>query len=66
MNYYDIVNKIARGEKLDSLPLRVTYYTRVSTSSDVQLISLDNQLSYYENYIKSNKNWEYVNGYTCT
>lgn len=63
MNYYDVVSAIARGEKIYNLPLRVTYYCRVSTDSDVQLNSLDNQLDYYENYIKSKKEWTFVDGY---
>lgn len=63
MNYYDIVNAVTRGEKIFNLPLRVTYYCRVSTDSDVQLNSLDNQLEYYEEYIKSRDAWVFVNGY---
>ena len=63
MNYDDIVSAIARGEKIYNLPLRVTYYCRVSTDSDVQLNSLDNQLDYYENYIKSKLDWTFVPGY---
>ncbi len=63
MNYYDVVSAIARGEKIYNLPLRVTYYCRVSTDSDVQLNSLDNQLDYYDNYIKSKKEWTFVDGY---
>ena len=63
MNYYDIVSAIAHGEKIYNLPLRVTYYCRVSTDSDVQLNSLDNQLDYYETYIKKNKAWSFVDGY---
>ena len=63
MNYYDIVNAITHGEKIYDLPLRVTYYCRVSTDSDVQLNSLDNQLEYYENYIRSKENWTFVDGY---
>lgn len=63
MNYYDIVSAITRGEKIYNLPLRVTYYCRVSTDSDVQLNSLDNQLEYYENYIKSKSTWTFVDGY---
>ncbi|MGN0966839.1 MAG: recombinase family protein [Candidatus Coprovivens sp.] len=58
-----MVSAIARGEKLYNLPLRVTYYCRVSTDSDVQLNSLDNQLDYYETYIKKNKTWSFVDGY---
>lgn len=63
MNYYDIVSAITRGEKIYNLPLRVTYYCRVSTDSDVQLNSLDNQLEYYETYIKSKSTWTFVEGY---
>ena len=63
MNYYDIVNAVTHGEKIYDLPLRVTYYCRVSTDSDVQLNSLDNQLDYYDNYIKSKKEWIFVDGY---
>lgn len=63
MNYYDVVSAITRGEKIYNLPLRVTYYCRVSTDSDVQLNSLDNQLDYYENYIKSKTKWTFIDGY---
>ena len=63
MTYYDIVESITHGEKIYDLPLRVTYYCRVSTDSDVQLNSLDNQLEYYENYIRSKENWTFVDGY---
>lgn len=63
MNYYDIVNAVTHGEKIYDLPLRDTYYCRVSTDSDVQLNSLDNQLDYYDNYIKSKKEWIFLDGY---
>ena len=63
MNYDDIAFSIAHGEKIYNLPLRVTYYCRVSTDSDVQLNSLDNQLDYYKNYIKSKPTWTFVDGY---
>ncbi len=46
-----------------NLPLRVTFYARVSTEFNVQLNSLDNQITYYTDFIKSNPNWEYVDGY---
>ena len=45
------------------LPLRVTYYARVSTDKDEQLNSLDNQVKYYETLIKKNKAWTFVPGY---
>ena len=63
MNYDEIVKAIMLGEKIYNLPLRVCYYCRVSTDSDVQLNSLDNQLEYYENYIKSKPKWTFVDGY---
>ena len=63
MNYDDVVDAIVHGEKIYNLPLRVTYYCRVSTDSDVQLNSLSNQLDYYENYIKSKPAWTFIDGY---
>ena len=52
-----------RTKSIYDLPLRVTYYARVSSDSDEQLNSLDNQISYYENLIKQNKAWTFVPGY---
>ncbi len=46
-----------------NLPLRVTFYARVSTDFNVQLNSLDNQITYYTDFIRKNLNWEYVDGY---
>ena len=63
MTYDEIVNNLIHGEKIYNLPLRVTYYSRVSTDSDVQLNSLNNQINYYTNYIKSKPNWIFVKGY---
>lgn len=63
MNYDEILKSIMHGEKIYNLPLRVCYYCRVSTGSDVQLNSLDNQLEYYENYIKSKPKWKFSGGY---
>ena len=39
------------------LPLRVTFYARVSSESDEQLNSLGNQIDYYRELIQKNKNW---------
>lgn len=52
-----------RSCSIYDLPLRVTFYARVSTEKDAQLNSLDNQISFYSNFIKRNPNWEYVEGY---
>ena len=45
------------------LPLRVTFYARVSSESDEQLNSLGNQIQYYESLIRKNAKWTYVEGY---
>ena len=52
-----------KTKSIYEIPLRVTFYARVSTESDEQLNSLGNQISYYENLIKQNKNWTFVPGY---
>lgn len=61
----DILNIRAslRTKTIYDIPLRVTYYARVSSDTDEQLNSLDNQISYYENFIKKNKVWTFVPGY---
>lgn len=43
--------------------LRVAAYCRVSSASSEQLASLEAQKAHYENYIKSNDEWEYVGVY---
>ena len=43
--------------------MRVTYYARVSSESDEQLNSLGNQISYYEDFIRRNTAWTFVQGY---
>ena len=42
------VRKQLRTKTIYDLPLRVTFYARVSTDRDEQLNSLDNQIHYYE------------------
>lgn len=63
LNLYSIRNVLATGKKLIDLPLRVTFYARVSTDHEEQLNSLENQVMYFENYIKSQINWIFVSGY---
>lgn len=52
-------------KKAENVPTkkRVAAYARVSTEQDEQLHSLQVQRDYYENYIKSNPDWELVNIY---
>ena len=52
-----------RTRAVYDVPLRVTYYARVSSESDEQLNSLGNQISYYEDLIRKNKAWTFVPGY---
>ncbi len=52
-----------KTQSIYNIPLRVTYYARVSSESDEQLNSLGNQISYYESLIRQNANWTLVEGY---
>ena len=42
------VRQQLRTKSIFDIPLRVTYYARVSSESDEQLNSLENQIRYYE------------------
>lgn len=64
MNIYAVRQQIKlEGKSFYDLPLRVTYYARVSTEMKQQLNSLDNQIAYYEDYIRSHPDWTFVPGY---
>jgi len=54
---------LGQGKSIYDLPLRVAYYARVSSDTDMQLNSLDNQITYFDEFIKSNKNWTFAGGY---
>ena len=55
--------QLLRTRTIYDIPLRVTYYARVSSESDEQLNSLGNQVAYYENLIRKNRAWTFVPGY---
>ena len=57
------VRQMLRYKTIYEIPLRVTYYARVSTDSDEQLNSLGNQISYYEDFIRKHMPWTFVPGY---
>ena len=57
------VRALLRTKSIYDIPLRVTYYARVSSESDEQLNSLGNQITYYQDLIKGNKSWIFVPGY---
>lgn len=63
LDLFTIRKELEKGKKLIDLPLYVTYYARVSTDRDEQLNSLENQILYFENYIKSITNWTFIPGY---
>lgn len=57
------IRMLLRTKSIYDIPLRVTYYARVSSESDEQLNSLGNQITYYEDLIKRNQNWTFIPGY---
>ena len=57
------IRHLLKMKSIYDIPLRVTYYARVSSESDEQLNPLGNQITYYEDLIKGNKNWTFVPGY---
>ncbi len=63
MDLYKIRNELGLGTPLNSLPLRVTFYSRVSTDHLEQKGSLKNQIEFMEEMIKNNANWVYIDGY---
>ena len=63
MNVLRIRNEMRTGKTIIDLPLRVTFYARVSTDKDEQINSLENQVQYYTQFIQEEPNWTYVQGY---
>ena len=63
MNVLRIRSEMRHGKSVFDLPLRVTFYARVSTDKDEQLNSLENQVQYYTEWIHSKENWTFVEGY---
>lgn len=58
-----IQQQLSAGRSIYDLPLRVAYYARVSTERDQQLNSLENQITYYKDFIRNNANWKFAGGY---
>ena len=63
MELLKVKSAIEAGRSIFDMSLRVAYYARVSSDKDAQLNSLDNQVYYFENYIKENPHWAFVSGY---
>jgi len=64
MELYDVKKLLSNGETIYDIPLRVTYYARVSTESDSQIHSLKSQEEFFDEFIKSKPNWTYMSGYS--
>ena len=62
MDIFTVRQKL-RTTRISDIPLRVTFYARVSTDSDEQLNSLDNQIGYYRDYITRSQAWTFIDGY---
>lgn len=63
MEVRKIRSEMRMGRSFYDLPLRVTFYARVSTDQDEQINSLENQVQYYTEFIQSKPNWKFVPGY---
>ena len=63
MTLYEMKQAFINGKTIFDLPLKVSYYARVSTEKEEQINSLENQVAFFEDYIKKNINWTYIRGY---
>lgn len=63
LTLYEMKQALSSGKTIFDLPLKVSYYARVSTEKEEQINSLENQVSFFEDYIKKNTNWTYIRGY---
>ena len=63
MDLIKVREQLSLGIHLTNIRLRVTDYSRVSTNHEEQKSSLNNQINYFNKYIKDNPNWEYIEGY---
>ena len=57
------IRRLIKIKPIYDIPMRVTFYARVSSESDEQLNSLGNQVAHYEELIRKNKNWTFIPGY---
>lgn len=63
MTLYEMKQAFILGKTIFELPLKVAYYARVSTEKEEQINSLENQVSFFEDYIRKNNNWTFIKGY---
>ncbi len=58
------INRLNQNPTDETVKRKVAAYARVSTDSEEQQTSYDAQIDYYENFIKSREEWEFVKVYT--
>lgn len=64
MDIYQIANQMkAERKTIFDIPMRVTFYARVSTTREEQENSVENQIMFFTDMIQKNPNWEYIEGY---
>lgn len=64
MDIYSMANRMKLERKtIFDIPMRVTFYARVSTTREEQENSIENQIAYFTDMIQRNPNWTYVDGY---
>lgn len=62
MNIYH-AREMLRTHSIYDLKLRVAYYARVSTDRAEQQVSIKHQTEHFENFIRSNQNWDFGGAY---
>ena len=63
MDIFKAREELQKGKSIYDMNLRVVDYSRVSTSKDEQLNSLDNQNVFFGDMIQNNKNWIHIDSY---
>lgn len=67
VNIYDLINTMTLEHKtIFDMPLRVTFYARVSTHREEQLNSQENQVQTFTEMIQNNPKWTLITGYVDT
>lgn len=60
LTLYEMKQAFSFGKTIFDLNLKVSYYARVSTDKEEQMNSLENQVNFFEDYIKKNSNWTFI------
>ncbi len=64
MDIYETINRMrVERKRIEDIPMRVTYYARVSTMREEQDSSIEAQVAHFTEMIQKNPNWFYIDGY---